>query len=280
MKKYNKHIIIAGSARSGTSWLAEIIAKTFRYRLLFEPDHENHVPQAKELLTDKYLSRPPEKDLDIFLRKVFGNKLDNDWIAQNSNRKFKMHLLPFLPKKYIIKLIRSNLSIKQINAYYGIPVIFIVRNPYEVVFSQNRVKFPWLYNLSYFQSQPALVDYIKEKTTIDIRKTTFSNIEKLTLRWCIENVIPLQWEEGFINKAEVIKYEELKGNIEKFKTLASNFNIDLHPEISTFYARPSSKTHPKSTIIKEKEFQNTLSIEEQKAVKTILQDFGVILYDI
>ena len=38
LKSYNKHIIIAGSARSGTSWLAEIIALQFRYRLLFEPE--------------------------------------------------------------------------------------------------------------------------------------------------------------------------------------------------------------------------------------------------
>ena len=54
MKSYSKHIIIAGSARSGTSWLAEIIALQFRYRLLFEPEHEFQT-QEGHLICDKFI---------------------------------------------------------------------------------------------------------------------------------------------------------------------------------------------------------------------------------
>ena len=90
MSDYKKHIIIAGSARSGTSWLAETISQTFRYRLLFEPDHGDNVEGSK-VLTDKFIVNQQDcKELDLFLNRVFKNKIDNDWIAQNSNRKYKI----------------------------------------------------------------------------------------------------------------------------------------------------------------------------------------------
>ena len=280
MKKYNKHIIIAGSARSGTSWLSEVISKTFRYRLLFEPDHENHVPKAKELLTDKFIETEINKPLHRFLTKIFNNRLDNNWIAQNSNRKYKIHLLPLLPKKYIIKLIRSNLAIKHINEDYNIPVVFIIRNPYEVIFSQNRVKFPWLYNLSYFQEQPDLVNLIKDKTGFDICKNNFTKIEILAIRWCIENVVPLQYQSEFKNKAAIVRYEDLKGNLEAFQQLAVDFNIELHPNIEKIYIKPSSKTHPKSEIVNGVDAAKKLSEKEYQQVKNILTSFKVTLYEV
>lgn len=54
MGRYNKHIIITGSARSGTSWLSEIIARQFRYRMLFEPDHEFNTTKGI-LIADQWL---------------------------------------------------------------------------------------------------------------------------------------------------------------------------------------------------------------------------------
>lgn len=281
MKSFNKHIIITGSARSGTSWLAETISKTFRYRLLFEPDHENHVPNAKELLCDKLIEPAKKhKKLDAFLIKIFSNKLDNNWIAQNSNRKYKMHLWPWLPKKFVIKLIRSNLGIKYINKKFQVPVIHIVRNPYDVIFSQNRVKFPWLYKLDYFKEQAILVQMIKEKFEFDICKTNFTEIEKLAVRWCIENIVLLEHQDEFSFQAKVIKYEELKGNIFILKELSRKFNFDLHPEIESIFNKPSSKTHPKSQIINFESPSKKLSDKEHQQVKNILQSFKVTLYDI
>ena len=184
MAKFNKHIIITGSARSGTSWLSETISQTFRYRLLFEPDHDLHVPEA-HVLTDTFITSA-NTNLNRFLNKIFRNTIDNNWIAQNSNRNYKMHLWPLLPKKYIIKLIRSNLAIKYINQYFKIPVIHIIRDPYKVIASQHRVKFPWLYDLSKFQSQPELVNFIKLNTDFDITSGSFNTIETLAIRWCVE----------------------------------------------------------------------------------------------
>src|SRR5690606_31819878 len=109
--------------------------------------------------------------IDSYMKKIFSNKIDNDWIAQGSNRKFKRHLWPFIPKKYIIKFVRSNLSSHYISEKFKVPLIHIIRNPYDVVHSQQRVKFPWLLNLDYFREQEELVEMIYSNFKYDLRKS-------------------------------------------------------------------------------------------------------------
>src|SRR5690606_19281336 len=129
----------------------------------------------------------------------------------------KRHLWPFIPKKYVIKFVRANLLAKYINTSFQIPVIHIIRSPYEVIASQLRVNFPWLTDLSNFTSQPKLVHLIKNRFEVDIsHHSHYSKLELLTFRWCIENVIPLEVLEPYTNNSAVIKYEDLVGDIQVF----------------------------------------------------------------
>ncbi len=267
-----------GSARSGTSWLSESMAKAFRYRLLFEPDHPIQVPQAT-IFADKKLNKAEDAPrINKFLKRVFSNRIDSDWIGQNSNRKFKMHLWPFLPKKYIIKFIRANLALAYLIEKFNIPIIFLIRNPYDVIASQNRVKFPWLYDLSIFQNQKELVDLIFEKTGIDICTNSFSDIEILAVRWCIENVVPLKYQKLELERLKIVKYEDLKGNFNLFEEICNDFSIDIAPNMEALYTRPSSKTHPKSSIRSGKSLGNLLSESDRAKAKRILERFKLDFY--
>jgi len=281
MGSYKKHIIITGSARSGTSWLSETISQAFRYRLLFEPDHPDHVREASFLADRLLVNSDDTKEVNRFLERILGNAIDNDWIAQNSNRKYKMHLWPFLPKKYIIKLIRSNLAMHHISATYNIPIIHIIRNPYHVLFSQRRVRFPWLYDLSIFQSQYDVVALIKEKTGLDIRRKDFSELQILAIRWAIENIVPLKWQGDFVGQVEVVKYEDLKNDISVYKNLCSIFNLKVIPNIEEVYSKPSSKTHPKSEINRggQDEVQQFYKIELEE-INEVLKAFGGHFYQV
>mgnify|MGYP003671147525 CR=1 FL=1 len=150
MRGYHKHIVILGSARSGTSWFSELIALQHRYRMLFEPEHEFNTKEGK-LICDRFLtSETSAPSIDRYFKRIFANRVDSDWIAQISNRKWKRHLWPFIPKKYIIKFVRCNLSAHYMVERFKIPTVLIVRNPYDVLASQQRVKFPWLYDLNFF----------------------------------------------------------------------------------------------------------------------------------
>ncbi len=249
LKSFNKHIIIAGSARSGTSWLSEIIGLQYRYRLLFEPEHE-HQTQEGYLICDKLITAENvERDQKKYFVNIFKNQVDNDWIAQLSNRKFKRHLWPVIPKKYVIKFVRCNMSAHYIAQQYSIPIVYVIRNPYDVIASQQRVKFPWLYNLNRFKNQDLLCNMLMEHYNFDLRnQKELSDIEKLSIRWCIENSIPFLLNKND-SKYTVYKYEDIKNDINVFLEICKSYNLKPLSNIETAYNQPSSKTHPKSEII-------------------------------
>lgn len=281
MTRYSKHVIIVGTARSGTSWISEIIARQTRYRMLFEPEHENRTKRG-HLLCDLWIDENnASKEVNNYLKDVFNNRVDCDWIAQNSNRKFKRHLWPFLPKKYIIKFVRANLSAKYINSSFKIPVIHIIRNPYDVIWSQKRANFNWLTDLSHFTKQERLVNLIKNKFDFDISNyEKFTQVEKLALRWCIENVIPIEVLEPYQYDSKIVKYEELINDINVFKRLCEEFDLTPIKNIDDIYRKPSSKTHKNSVIRTKKERVVDFSNEELNQINQMLELFKTQLFPI
>ena len=278
MKAYKKHVVIVGSARSGTSWFSELIALQHRYRMLFEPEHEFKTQQGK-LICDRYLtSCTSTKAIDRYLKRVFANRVDCDWIGQISNRKWKRHLWPFIPKKFIIKFVRCNLSAQYMASNFKIPVVFIIRNPYEVLDSQRRVKFPWLYDLSWFEGQDSLCDLLLSTYGFDLRKQQdLSDLEKLCIRWCIENSVPfLNGEETAF---EVYKHEDIKADINLFLDFCKRHNLKPLDNLETIFTQPSSKTHPKSAIITGDLKAPKFTMEEYDLINSYLDIFKIKLYD-
>lgn len=281
MPKFNKHIIILGSARSGTSWLSETMASKPRYRMLFEPEHETQTPKG-HLICDKWYSNPNDSlEAYKYLIKVFKNRVNCDWIAQNSNRSFKRHLWPFIPKKYVVKFVRANLLSNYFNNCFNIPVVHVIRNPYDVIKSQDRVKFPWLYDLSRFVEQNDLKQLILDHYNFDISNyKQLGHIEVLTLRWCIENVIPLEIIKNNNRLFKMIRYEDLKSNIEVYKSLCNDFGIETVQDLESRYKQPSSKTHSDSVIIKKNKETNEWTSADLIKINGILEIFKTQLYNI
>ncbi|SHI37559.1 hypothetical protein SAMN04488096_101339 [Mesonia phycicola] len=281
MSIYNKHVVVVGSARSGTSWLAETIAQQHRYRLLFEPEQETQTKNGK-LLCDKYFTNDyNDVKANYYLKKVFANRVDCDWIAQSSNRKWKRHLWPLIPKKFVIKFVRCNLSAKYMNEHFQIPVIHIIRNPYDVIKSQQRVRFPWLYDLSHFAEQDHLVELVDQHFKFNLKDVSkFNETEILTIRWCLENVIPLQVQESYPYKSTVIKHEDLRADVNVYLKLCSDFNLEPVKNIEKAYKRPSTKAHPKSEVRVSSSGQLKLDQLELTQINTILDRFETTLYRI
>ena len=190
-----------------------------------------------------------------------------------------MHLLPILPKKYIIKFIRANLSAKYINEEFKIPVIHLIRNPFNVIQSQLKVNFPWLKNLDSFVAQADLVSLIQNEFGFDITNyKSLSTYEIFALRWCIENVIPLEVLEPYGYKSLVVKYESLINDMEVFYNICSEFNIDYLKSIQEIYNRPSSKTHPNNTLKLSKKSSDEFSPKQYDGILKILDVFNTKLY--
>ena len=247
--------------------------------MLFEPEHELRT-KSGHLLCDQWITTSKTSPkAHAYLKRLFANRVDCDWIAQNSNRSYKRHLWPFVPKKFIIKFVRGNLLSKYVNEDFGIPVIHVIRNPYDVISSQLRSNFPWLYNLSIFSNQESLVQLIKDRFDFDIRQyPNLSKVEVLCLRWCIENVIPLEVLEPYQGPWTLLRYEDLFSDLQVFMNVCQEYNLDVVPNIEAIYRQPSTKTHSKSTIRHGIASTSVLSDEDRRSVKRLLEVFKTQLY--
>lgn len=197
-------ILVAGLGRSGTTWLAELIANYFQYRIISEPFRHIKLSKYKELLDRPFI--PPNKTEKIVFKVyeyIISGKM-NIPIVNLNNFYFK-------PKGAVIKGITINLALKWIrNNFPKIPIIFIIRHP--CAFTSSRIKFGNPIDQRF--NQLLKKEYLIENYFHDKKEFIYnckSEIEKLTVLWCVENFIPLK----FMKKEDwiITTYEDLNLNL-------------------------------------------------------------------
>lgn len=174
-------IFLAGTGRSGTTWLAELINSKGDYRLMFEPFHSKKVDMLKDWNYRQYI-RPDDHNLKYLKpsRKILLGKIRHPWIDSFSNTHGN--------RRRIVKDIRANLFIRWIkNHFPDIPIILLLRHPCAVASSKR--KLGWEAHLDVFLSQPELMVDFPETFAEDIEKDT-DHYEKQVFMWFIKNVIP------------------------------------------------------------------------------------------
>ncbi len=179
-------IVVAGTGRSGTTWLAQVMSRLLNHRLMFEPLDPRRVGLVKNMKYKRYLrpdaSTPFHRRV---FRKILEGRVHEHWVnAANT---------VFWARGRIVKTIRGNLLLKWFRERFRrVPIVFITRHPCAVVNSRLRVG--WKGGLDGFMSQQALVeDHLKEY--VDIISNASSDLEKTACLWCIENLVPLRTME-------------------------------------------------------------------------------------
>jgi len=243
-----KTILILGTGRSGTTWLAGLLAAPFRYRLLFEPFHPDHVPGA-EMVADHYYppGGVPENALKLIDR-AFNDRIDSRWIAQSSNRRFGMQRWRFWPKVRIVKDIRSNLLIPTIHDLLGeeVPIVVLVRHPGAVVESMLRVKFPWTYDLSVLLEQKGFAERYNLPFKM-LGNLAVDMVSQMTVRWVIENLYIFR--HPGLSGVHLLFYEDLIAEpVKQVSYLCQELGIEVYQNLQAKATKPSSTTH-KQTII-------------------------------
>ncbi|MBC5824797.1 MAG: sulfotransferase [Candidatus Eremiobacteraeota bacterium] len=206
---YRAARLLAGSGRSGTTWIAEVLASDNFYRFMVEPFNCGRVPQCKPFALRQYLR--PEDDDPRFLapaRAIFSGRIRNDLIDCLTR--------PRVYKRRLIKDVRSNLMLTWMRRHFpDLPIVFMMRHPCAV--AHSRVKLGWTTKLpEMFFAQPALMqDFLAPfREHIASARTGF---EIHLFDWCVENYVPLmQLNKG---DAYMLFYEHLcmdpRGEIER-----------------------------------------------------------------
>ncbi len=213
-----RSIFLAGSGRSGTTWLSQVINHKGDFRYVFEPFNPREVVTFRHFRSKQYLR--PDDMREEFLepaRLALTGGLRDLWTDRFNAR--------LIARRRLIKDIRANLLLGWMRANFpGMPIILLLRHPCAVVAS--RLALGWRDNLSETMEQEDLVEDFLLPVEAEIRSAS-DDFERHLFLWCIDNYVPLmQFEPGEIH---VCFYENLLVNPEE--ELRSLFNyLDETPD--------------------------------------------------
>ena len=264
-------IIVAGTARSGTTWLGDLIASQVPSRIMFEPFNPNLVPEYRSFHYFQYM-RPGTENPKFgdFAQKIFSGEIRNRWINSQNERIYS--------KVRLVKEIRINLALKWLHDNFpDVPIIFLLRHPCAVVMSRINLKWATDRDIESFVSQPELVDdhlapyigLIKNAGTIE---------EKHAIIWSVSNLVPLQ--QFGSNEIKIVYYENLctQPEIELpaiFNVIGRKYKTSKNSEVN----RPSQTAQATSAVVdgadKISSWRRNLNTAQVKNILRIVDAFGL-----
>lgn len=127
-------LVVAGAPRSGTTWLAEVLARATGSRLLFEPLAPWAIPNLA-VPAFPYLQADDESPaLEAYMRRVLTGGVRGDWIdKQPVTRR---------PRGRLAKCVRASFMLGWLHRRFpDLVLVFVTRDPWSVV--RSRIDMGW-----------------------------------------------------------------------------------------------------------------------------------------
>lgn len=128
-------LFVSGTARSGTTWLGEILARATRSRLMFEPLAPHSVPAGVRIPVFPCL-RPNEQHpaLEAHLRRVFDGRVRDPSIDKQP--------VTCRPRGRLVKSVRASFMLGWLaRAFPKLVIVHVTRDPWSVV--RSRIQVGW-----------------------------------------------------------------------------------------------------------------------------------------
>lgn len=195
---YRRAVFLAGTARSGTTWVSDIINYGNVYRYIFEPFNAQKIPRVTPLGGRRYV-RPAEDDPELreVAEFVLSGRIRDPWTERFNRR--------FVSDRRLIKDVRASLFLKWLHTHFpGMPIVLVLRHPYAVALSYEKQGWPG--SVEKLLSQPALLEDYLDPFAAEMAAAK-DPFERALFIWCVETLVPLsQFREEEIH---VVFYEHL-----------------------------------------------------------------------
>jgi Sulfotransferase family len=266
-----RSFIVAGTGRSGTTWLAEIIRSQIPCRLMFEPFNPRKVSAYRRFNYFQYM-RPEERNAELreYCQTVVTGNIRNAWIDRGVSI--------LRPQFRLIKDIRANLMLRWLcREFPSLPVVFLVRHPCAVVSSRMKLGWATDSDIAPLLEQPRLVeDHLADKMRVFERAKTPE--EKHALVWCVSNLVPLrQFGEGELT---TVFYENLCANpAAEIERVFRRLGHPYHASVFGRLHQPSMMSAQGSAVVTGDDriagWQKELSPRQIQAVLAVVEAFGL-----
>lgn len=263
--------MVAGTGRSGTTWLGDLIDSQISCRVMFEPFNPDLVPEYQGFNYFQYMRPGAENPLLYeFARKVLSGEIRNRWIDHKNEQLF--------PQYRIVKEIRANLLLNWLyECFPQVPILFIMRHPCAVVLSRMELGWATDSDIEPFLNQPDLVsDYLVDH--LDLIRNARTDEEKHAIIWCVSNLIPLkQFKPGLL---KIVYYENLctQPEIELpaiFERMGTRYESRSMEGIN----RPSQTTRESSAVVtgadKISSWKKKLEPSQIEKILQVVDTFGL-----
>lgn len=267
----SKSILVAGTARSGTTWLGDLISSQIPSRILFEPFNPHLVPEYKGFHYFQYMRPGTENPaFQAFAQRVFSGAIRNRWIDRQNERIFS--------EVRLIKEIRANLALKWLRDHFpDTPILFLIRHPCAVVLSRMELGWATDSDIASFLLQSDLVE--DQLASYMSLIGSLRNIEeKHAAIWSISNLVPLkQFKPG---EVKVIFYENLCTQPEiELPGIFKAIGYDHANLVLDKINRPSQTTRNVSAVVagedKIKIWRNKLRHSQIDNILQVVNAFGL-----
>jgi len=275
-REFASTAFVVGSARSGTTWVAEVLSAASDTRFIMEPFDERcsqfrgGMPDATYLAPDAQNER-----LGFFADKVFSGQLRSKWTDQYNHAHH--------PVRRVVKDVRTVALLGWLNARYPeMPVIYVLRHPFATAWSMASLG--WGAHGDLLRPHGRLDHLEPHERTLLLRQAFLAEVT----RWCVEQSRGLRHLTPATN---VVYYESIVEHpSEAFSSMATYLSgrsrawSGWQPDPTTF-AKPSAtsvrRAAPSDATQWVESWQGELAPDAVSEALTIVEEFGLSdLYDL
>lgn len=261
-------VLLAGIARSGTTWISNILNYDNRYRSLFEPFHPQHGIELRKQVKNGMYLRPDTENEALkqgFIDLLSGNMI-NDYVDQDNKGDYGERIL--------VKSIRVNTMLPWLHANLPeLPIVYITRHPASVITSHLRLGWSASKrNVERMLSQPELLeDYLAPYA--DLMKTAENDFDNLLYFWCANNYMMRRHFQN--NEIYTVYYETLKRQpIDEARKIFAFLGQPLHEDaLAKIVEKPSRTTWRKAS--EKHHWTEIITLEQQAKLWKTLEVFGL-----
>jgi hypothetical protein len=205
-------ILVAGSRRSGTTWLGELVNFRNDRRTIFEPFHPLHSSWARRgRLEWAHYSEPAFEDDALFemCTRLWSGRVRDPWLDKLNTKR--------IARRRLVKCVECTNLLPWIASHFPhLRIVLILRHPFAVTESQLAVQSSFqdygLTDLDVLRDRRRLLDGVFETLddSTEARRLVAQSadpFESHVVRWCLENRIPLSQLDSA--GTHVVFYEDL-----------------------------------------------------------------------
>jgi hypothetical protein len=222
-------VFVAGSGRSGTTWVEEVVDRHHDHRVLFEPFYPKQVPQVAAMTEGLYLRNDVDDPRYVQpVQRVLEGRLRNRWIDHLNHVR--------VARRRLVKEIRANCWLGwAARRWPQMPMVFVMRHPLAVVTSG--LGMGWSDGLDRVLAQPTLIaDHCADH--VDYLRGLTDPLERAVARWCVENLVPMRTLGP--GRATLVLYEDLVAEPEReAQRLVTALGQSSDAALQDALARPS-----------------------------------------